>query len=181
MAVEDIWPVDAKKEAIIHELEEHGILLANLAQEVGPEYGDFDLICHIAYDMPPLTRKERADNVKKRNYFTKYGDGGVDISPIGDLMKSEVYHIGKELGIIDAILNAPPTDGLWSDNRTDESQIGATYAELEEAMRFEANSIPEDQLTARQKEVLSIYRRLHQTNRHKMDPIPVIKIPESLR
>jgi len=68
------WNDADKKEAIIDELEEHGILLANLAQEVGPEYGDFDLICHIAYDMPPLTRKERADNVKKRNYFTKYGD-----------------------------------------------------------------------------------------------------------
>lgn len=68
------WNGTAKKEAIINELEEHGILLANLAQEVGHEYGDFDLICHIAYDMPPLTRKERANNVKKRNYFTKYGD-----------------------------------------------------------------------------------------------------------
>ncbi|VUX55535.1 Type I restriction enzyme EcoAI R protein [uncultured Woeseiaceae bacterium] len=68
------WNDADKKEAIINELEEHGILLENLAQEVGPEYGDFDLICHIAYDMPPLTRKERADNVRKRNYFTKYGD-----------------------------------------------------------------------------------------------------------
>lgn len=68
------WNDADKKEAIINELEDHGILLANLAQEVGAEYGDFDLICHIAYDMPPLTRKERADNVKKRNYFTKYGD-----------------------------------------------------------------------------------------------------------
>ncbi len=68
------WNSAKKKEAIIKELEEHGILLANLAQEVGKEYGDFDLIAHIAYDMPPLTRKERADNVKKRNYFTKYGD-----------------------------------------------------------------------------------------------------------
>ena len=113
-------------------------------------------------------------------FFTKYGDGGVDISPIGDLMKSEVYLIGKELGISEAILNAPPTDGLWSDTRTDESQIGATYAELEDAMQFAAESIPEDQLSARQKEVLSIYRRLQQANRHKMDPIPVIKIPASL-
>ena len=68
------WNGAKKKEAIINELEEHGILLANLAEEVGKEYGDFDLICHIAYDMPPLTRKERADNVKKRNYFTKYGE-----------------------------------------------------------------------------------------------------------
>ena len=68
------WSGAKKKEAIIEELEEHGILLANLAQEVGKEYGDFDLIAHIAWDMPPLTRKERAENVKKRNYFTKYGD-----------------------------------------------------------------------------------------------------------
>lgn len=114
-------------------------------------------------------------------FFTKYGDGGVDILPIGDLMKSEVYAIGRELGIVDTILNAPPTDGLWSDNRTDESQIGATYAELEAAMQFDAESMPEDQLTARQKEVLSIYRRLHHANRHKMDPIPIINIPASLR
>jgi len=113
-------------------------------------------------------------------FFTKYGDGGVDISPIADLMKSEVYLIGKELGISEAILNAPPTDGLWSDTRTDESQIGATYAELEAAMQFEAESTPEDQLSAREKEVLHIYRRLHQANRHKMDPVPVIKIPKSL-
>jgi len=113
-------------------------------------------------------------------FYTKYGDGGVDISPIGDLMKSEVYLIGKELGIVDGILNAPPTDGLWSDNRTDESQMGATYAELEGAMQFEAESGNENQLSIRQKEVLRIYRRRHQANRHKMDPIPVIKIPKSL-
>ena len=68
------WNSAKRKEVIIEELEEHGILLSNLAEEVGKEYGDFDLICHIAYDMPPLTRKERADNVKKRNYFTKYGE-----------------------------------------------------------------------------------------------------------
>lgn len=114
-------------------------------------------------------------------FYTKYGDGGVDISPIADLMKSEVYAVGKELGIIEAILNAPPTDGLWVDNRSDESQIGATYAELEWAMQFEAEPRDEDQLNARQKEVLSIYRRFHQANRHKMDPVPVFKIPKSLR
>ena len=113
-------------------------------------------------------------------FFTKYGDGGVDISPIGDLMKSEVYLIGKELGICEAILNASPTDGLWSDNRTDESQIGATYAELEEAMQFETESRDPDQLSSRQKEVLTTYRRFHQANRHKMVPIPVVRIPESL-
>jgi NAD+ synthase len=114
-------------------------------------------------------------------FFTKYGDGGVDISPIGDLMKSEVYLIGKELGLSGAILDAPPTDGLWSDNRTDESQIGATYAELEETMWFEAESKDEDPLSQRQKEVLGIYQRLHQANKHKLDPVPVFKIPKSFR
>jgi NAD+ synthase len=115
-------------------------------------------------------------------FFTKYGDGGVDISPIADLMKSEVYVLGKALGIINAILDAPPTDGLWADNRTDESQLGATYDELEWAMLFEAESDGNvDRLSVRQKEVLSIYRRFHRLNRHKMEPIPVLKIPASLR
>lgn len=114
-------------------------------------------------------------------FFTKYGDGGVDISPIADLLKSEVYALGKELGIIEAILNAPPSDGLWNDNRTDESQIGASYDELEWAMEFEAESHDESQLNARQKEVLSIYRKFHRANKHKMDPIPVLIIPDSLR
>ena len=115
-------------------------------------------------------------------FYTKYGDGGVDLSPIADLMKSEVYAIGQELGIIKAILSAPPTDGLWSDNRTDESQIGATYTELEWAMQFKGNSQHKEKLLdPRQKEVLTIYRRLHQANKHKMDPVPVFKIPKSLR
>ncbi len=113
-------------------------------------------------------------------FFTKYGDGGVDISPIADLIKSEVTTLGKDLGILDEIINAPPTDGLWQDNRTDESQIGATYAELEWAMAA-IDHDDGDNLTRRQKEVLSIYRDLHQRNRHKMKPIPVIKIPEDLR
>ena len=68
------WTASKKKETIIQELADHGIILSKLAEEVGGQYGDFDLICHVAYDMPPLTRRERADNVKKRNYFTKYGD-----------------------------------------------------------------------------------------------------------
>ena len=105
----------------------------------------------------------------------------MDVSPIADLMKSEVYALGKELGIIEAILSTPPTDGLWNDNRTDESQIGASYDELERAMKFEAESNDEGSLNARQKEVLSIYRKLHRINKHKMDPIPVLKIPDSLR
>lgn len=114
-------------------------------------------------------------------FYTKYGDGGVDISPIADLMKSEVYALGQELGIIDSIQNAAPTDGLWVDNRTDESQIGASYDELEWAMRFDAGSKDESQLDDRQKQVLRIYRQFHDANEHKMLPIPVCNIPESLR
>ena len=111
-------------------------------------------------------------------FFTKYGDGGVDLSPIADLNKSEVYALGRELGVIGEILDAPPTDGLWHDDRTDEDQIGASYPELEWAMAFEGD---EAGLTARQAEVLAIYRRLHQANRHKMEPIPVCMIPDALR
>lgn len=111
-------------------------------------------------------------------FFTKYGDGGVDLSPIADLMKSEVFALGKALGVSEEILNAPPTDGLWGDDRTDEDQIGATYPELEWAMTFTGD---ENGLTIRQKEVLEIYRRLHKMNRHKIEPIPVCVVPKSLR
>jgi NAD+ synthase len=114
-------------------------------------------------------------------FYTKYGDGGVDILPIADLMKSEVYALGRELGIAKAIMEASPTDGLWVDNRTDESQIGASYAELEWAMQFEAESGDEARLDLRKKEVLAVYRKLHRANRHKMTPIPVCKIPEEIR
>ena len=113
-------------------------------------------------------------------FYTKYGDGGVDISPIADLLKSEVFLIGKTLGVMEDIIQAPPTDGLWEDNRTDESQIGASYAELEWAMTVEADEKTAN-LTKRQKEVLSIYHRFHARNKHKMDPIPIIKIPDQLR
>jgi len=113
-------------------------------------------------------------------FYTKYGDGGVDISPIADLMKSEVYTVGSSLGVIEEILKAPPTDGLWEDNRTDESQIGATYSELEWAMQH-VNEPEDDKLSPRQHEILSIYRRFHQANRHKMDPIPVLKIPNTIK
>ncbi|MBW1993691.1 MAG: NAD(+) synthase [Deltaproteobacteria bacterium] len=114
-------------------------------------------------------------------FFTKYGDGGVDISPIGDLMKSEVYEIGRKLGVLDAILHVPPTDGLWADNRTDESQIGASYEELEWAMRVSSGPVDESRLSDRQRQVLKIYRRFHDVNKHKMEPIPVCRIPEALR
>ena len=111
-------------------------------------------------------------------FFTKYGDGGVDLSPIADLVKTEVYQLGRALGVSDAILSAPPTDGLWGDDRTDEDQIGASYPELEWAMSFEGEAAD---LNARQREVLAIYRRLNAANRHKMEPIPVCLIPDALR
>lgn len=110
-------------------------------------------------------------------FFTKYGDGGVDLSPIGDLTKSEVYKLGEELCIIDSIMKAPPTDGLWLNNRTDEDQIGASYPELEWAMEFHGD---ESKLSDRQREVLQIYWTYHKVNRHKMEPVPVCKIPVHL-
>ncbi|NQV44029.1 MAG: NAD(+) synthase [Rhodospirillales bacterium] len=111
-------------------------------------------------------------------FYTKYGDGGVDVSPIADLTKTEVYAVGRALGISDAILQAPPTDGLWGDDRTDEDQLGASYPELEWAMAFGGD---EAALDARQTEVLDIYRRLNAANRHKMEPIPVCLIPDGFR
>jgi len=111
-------------------------------------------------------------------FYTKYGDGGVDLSPIADLMKSEVYALGAELGVISEIMQAKPTDGLWGDDRSDEDQLGASYAELEWAMEFDGD---EGLLDLRQLEVLGIYRRLNQANRHKMEPIPVCIIPDSVR
>lgn len=114
-------------------------------------------------------------------FFTKYGDGGVDIGPIADLVKTEVYEVARELGVMTDILSAPPTDGLWQDNRTDEAQIGASYEELEWAMAFDAAGGDESALDARQKQVLAIYRDFHRKNRHKMDPIPVPVIPEEYK
>ncbi len=111
-------------------------------------------------------------------FFTKYGDGGVDLSPIADLNKTEVYALAGELGVIDEIMTAPPTDGLWGDDRTDEDQIGASYPELEWAMTFDGD---EDTLSERERTVLSIYRRYNRANRHKMEPIPVCEIPSELK
>lgn len=114
-------------------------------------------------------------------FFTKYGDGGVDISPIADLMKSEVKSLAQELGIVNSILNAAPTDGLWEDGRTDEDQIGASYDELEWAMKFLESPGEFIKLTERQKQVLDIYERMHKANLHKMQPVPVCKIPENIK
>ena len=98
-------------------------------------------------------------------FYTKYGDGGVDISPIADCNKSEVWEIGKELGILKEIIEAAPTDGLWDDGRTDEGQLGLKYHELEEAMNNQ-NSTNRDK-----------YETIRKQNLHKMEPIPVCKIP----
>ena len=111
-------------------------------------------------------------------FFTKYGDGGVDISPIADLLKTEVYALGNELDINTDILIAPPTDGLWGNDKTDEVQIGATYPELEWAMQFDGDK---NTLNKREREVLKIYTQLNRANQHKMNAIPVCIIPKNLK
>lgn len=111
-------------------------------------------------------------------FFTKYGDGGVDLSPIADLYKTEVFAMAKELNVIDDILNAEPTDGLWADGRNDEDQIGATYPELEWVMEY-LKSNKKEILSERQAKVVEIYNKLNAANRHKMKPIPVCTFPES--
>lgn len=111
-------------------------------------------------------------------FFTKYGDGGVDLSPIADLNKTDVWTVSKEVGVIDEIISAKPTDGLWEDGRSDEDQIGASYTELEWAMSFDGN---EDELSERQLEVLKIYKKLNAVNKHKIEPIPVCLIPVELK
>jgi NAD+ synthase len=105
-------------------------------------------------------------------FFTKYGDGGVDISPIADLTKTEVRLMAKELGIIEDIILAKPTDGLWDEDRTDEDQLGATYEELEKMMDFNGNP---DELFGRDKEIYYIYKKFNTQNKHKMIPIPIYK------
>ena len=110
-------------------------------------------------------------------FFTKYGDGGVDLNPIADLTKTDVWAVAGEIGVIQEIIDAKPTDGLWADGRSDEDQIGASYPELEWAMEFSGD---ETKLSVREQEVLAIYRRLHRANRHKMQEIPVCVIPKDL-
>ena len=116
-------------------------------------------------------------------FFTKYGDGGVDLSPIADLTKTEVYAVGLDLGIIGSIMTAKPTDGLWGDDRSDEEQIGASYPELEWAMDLRARRLDPDalDLTPRQREVLSIFDRRKAANAHKMSMPPVCVIPAELK
>ncbi|MGZ3900027.1 MAG: NAD(+) synthase [Bacteroidia bacterium] len=113
-------------------------------------------------------------------FFTKYGDGGVDISPIADLYKTEVYELAKELNIVESIQCAKPTDGLFEDCRTDEDQLGASYPELEWAMEYIANK-QNYGLNQRQERVMEIYLHRHRTNFHKIAPIPVCHIPKELK
>ena len=98
-------------------------------------------------------------------FYTKYGDGGVDISPIADCNKTDVWEMGKELKILKEIIDAAPTDGLWDDGRTDEGQLGLKYSELEEAMN-NPNSPNREK-----------YEKIRKLNLHKIEPIPVCKIP----
>ena len=116
-------------------------------------------------------------------FFTKYGDGGVDLSPIADLTKTEVYAVARELGVVESLMVAKPTDGLWGDDRSDEDQIGASYPELEWAMDLRERALdPEAMaLTDRQRTVLAIFDRRKAANRHKMEPIPVCGIPAGLK
>jgi NAD+ synthase len=97
-------------------------------------------------------------------FYTKYGDGGVDIAPIADLYKTEVRELGWHLGVMNEIIDAPPTDGLWDDGRNDEDQIGATYAELEEAMENGTGK------------AVDILYKFNTKNKHKMEPIPTFKL-----
>jgi len=114
-------------------------------------------------------------------FFTKYGDGGVDLSPIADLTKSEVYEIAKYLNINNEIITAAPTDGLFGDDRSDEDQLGASYDELEWAMKQDTPDVNVEEFTSREKEVFKIYIRLNRMNQHKMNPIPVCEIPVHLK
>lgn len=114
-------------------------------------------------------------------FYTKYGDGGVDLSPIADLLKSEVYELAEILNVPESIMKAAPSDGLFGDARSDEDQIGASYPELEWAMRMVEEHKTEGDFEGRQKEVFKIYKRLNTANKHKMNPIPICMIPNNLK
>jgi len=113
-------------------------------------------------------------------FYTKYGDGGVDLSPIADLSKSQVYEMAKSLGVIQEIQKATPTDGLWSDNRTDEDQMGANYNDLEWAMGEIERNPSFKGLDQNQLNIIEIYMKFNRQNQHKMKPIPVCEIPPQL-
>lgn len=113
-------------------------------------------------------------------FYTKYGDGGVDVSPIADLYKTEVYELAKALDLVESIQNAIPTDGLWDVERTDEQQIGATYPELEKIQK-EWGVKKEEDYSGRDLEVFKIFKRMNGAAQHKIQPIPVCDIPEEWR
>ncbi|MEO9076164.1 MAG: NAD(+) synthase [Gelidibacter sp.] len=114
-------------------------------------------------------------------FYTKYGDGGVDLNPIADLMKTEVYAIAKALGVSESIINAAPSDGLFGDDRSDEDQIGASYPELEWAMAMQENGKTATDFEGRKREVFELFLRLNKNNKHKMIPIPICEIPGNLK
>ncbi|WP_418510776.1 NAD(+) synthase [Corallibacter sp.] len=114
-------------------------------------------------------------------FYTKYGDGGVDLSPIADLLKSEVYHIGEFVQVPESIMKAAPSDGLFGDARSDEDQIGASYPELEWAMKMDDEGKTANDFTGREKEVFTIYKRFNNANKHKMIPIPICEVPTNLK
>lgn len=114
-------------------------------------------------------------------FYTKYGDGGVDLSPIADLMKSEVYNLAVFLKVPQSIQEAVPSDGLFGDARSDEDQIGASYPELEWAMTMADAGKTADDFSGREKEVFTIYKRFNSANKHKMEPIPICIIPKNLK
>ena len=158
--------------------ESYAKLMSDLTSEVGVEYtGNPMAKANTKSRLRMVTLYHVAANVggivvgtgnKVEDYgvgfYTKYGDGGVDIAPIADLYKSEVRELGRELGVITEIINATPTDGLWEDGRNDEDQIGASYEQLEEAMETGAGP------------ALEILNRFNAQNKHKMDPIPTYKL-----
>ncbi|MEN3324898.1 NAD(+) synthase [Mariniflexile soesokkakense] len=113
-------------------------------------------------------------------FYTKYGDGGVDLSPIADLVKSEVYELGKYLNVPESIMNAAPSDGLFGDARSDEDQIGASYPELEWAMKMDEAGKRDEDFTGREKIAFNIYKRFNTANKHKMIPIPICEIPNNI-
>ena len=114
-------------------------------------------------------------------FYTKYGDGGVDLSPIADLLKSEVYKIGEFLNVPDSIMKAAPSDGLFGDARSDEDQIGASYPELEWAMAKSEKGMTENDFSGREKEVYKIFKRYNNSNKHKMIAIPICEIPRNIK
>tara|TARA_R110002020_G_scaffold293535_5_gene509240 strand:+ start:176249 stop:177037 length:789 start_codon:yes stop_codon:yes gene_type:complete len=114
-------------------------------------------------------------------FYTKYGDGGVDLSPIADLMKSEVYEIAKVLEVPNSIHIAKPSDGLWADDRSDEDQIGASYDELEWAMTMDQSGKKASDFHGRERQVFEIFKVFNTSNKHKMLPIPVCEIPSNLK